>query len=118
MKQRPPRTHSTETLYPYTTLFRSIGFEQAIALNSVSGLDLQAQRIGGGVQAIGIVINQAGQLGCHIGESIRAKLPLDLFPYLWLGFVERFNLGRLHIVGLAYMIAAGAIYHTRYLPFL
>src|SRR3546814_10574234 len=76
MKQRPPRTHSTETLYPYTTLFRSIGFEQAIARNAVSGLDLQAQRIGGGLQAIGIVIDQAGQLGCHIGESIRAKLPI------------------------------------------
>src|SRR3546814_3405066 len=28
MRRRPPRSTRTDTLFPYTTLFRSVGFEQ------------------------------------------------------------------------------------------
>src|SRR3546814_14624841 len=44
MLRRPPRSTRTDTLFPYTTLFRSKGFlsaEQIAASHAVMGLDTQ-----------------------------------------------------------------------------
>src|SRR3546814_3316860 len=44
MIRRPPRSTRTDTLFPYTTLFRSVLYEEAVAvaLRHVVGLDHHA----------------------------------------------------------------------------
>src|SRR3546814_2732336 len=44
MTRRPPRATRTDPLLPYTTLFRSPGFECAAILDAVTGLDMNQQR--------------------------------------------------------------------------
>src|SRR3546814_9787325 len=49
MIRRPPRSTRTDTLFPYTTLFRSVGGQQAgLFLPEVEELPGQGLRIGGG----------------------------------------------------------------------
>src|SRR3546814_20617519 len=44
MTRRPPRATRTDPLLPYTTLFRSPGFECAASLDAGTGLDMNQQR--------------------------------------------------------------------------
>src|SRR3546814_13771090 len=69
MIRRPPRSTRTDTLFPYTTLFRSIGVGLAIGL----GPDM----LSGGETLIGEIIGLASAL-CWATATIinkRANLP-------------------------------------------
>src|SRR3546814_19642240 len=48
MRRRPPRSTRTDTLFPYTTLFRSC-FDGTIDVNGVSGLNISEISAGGRV---------------------------------------------------------------------
>src|SRR3546814_8156568 len=43
MIRRPPRSTRTDTLFPYTTLFRSDGYAAALNLDIAAGLDIAGQ---------------------------------------------------------------------------
>src|SRR3546814_6083630 len=45
MIRRPPRSTRTDTLFPYTTLFRSDGFEFWVRYKSLVGASLLAMRL-------------------------------------------------------------------------
>src|SRR3546814_1503003 len=60
MRRRPPRSTRTDTLFPYTTLFRSVR-DQCVALER--GLDLGRQRLG-----IGGRCTVAARLAMHLGD--------------------------------------------------
>src|SRR3546814_19033304 len=51
MIRRPPRSTRTDTLFPYTTLFRSAGRAAAVAGSGGGRLDPCARRRGGGRRA-------------------------------------------------------------------
>src|SRR3546814_10707065 len=46
MIRRPPRSTRTDTLFPYTTLFRSHPLQRSVETRPALGLDLARQRIG------------------------------------------------------------------------
>src|SRR3546814_19540670 len=48
MIRRPPRSTRTDTLFPYTTLFRS-DFAQQLADNCPDGIDVYFENVGGKV---------------------------------------------------------------------
>src|SRR3546814_9774520 len=89
MKRRPPRSTRTDTLFPYTTLFRSVQLpalprgkrarDMAIALagNRARGVRRSQQRLG--VDVVGI-----GEAGFLSGNRSHAHPLFDLFravPY-------------------------------------
>src|SRR3546814_10831816 len=65
MIRRPPRSTRTDTLFPYTTLFRSVGLEEALAAGQAgeggAALDLH----GGGRQPQSHLVAAVGQCGHH-----------------------------------------------------
>src|SRR3546814_3169287 len=52
MIRRPPRSTRTDTLFPYTTLFRSIGLFRQLGQHAA---DLVAHVVGGGIDVAGQV---------------------------------------------------------------
>src|SRR3546814_1942339 len=78
MIRRPPRSTRTDTLFPYTTLFRSIGIERLVG----SG----RQRLGGGtVEHVGAAHLRLGRLrlagglaarGVFLAKGITHRVPL------------------------------------------
>src|SRR3546814_4923664 len=69
MIRRPPRSTRTDTLFPYTTLFRSHRAVQGQRLRTVAGAGLQHHRVaadaGAAVAAVGIDL----QPGLEIARS-------------------------------------------------
>src|SRR3546814_13177467 len=64
MIRRPPRSTRTDTLFPYTTLFRSLGSEAEALLEGECQVHLDLER---GAQALGdevdrVLVHQVGNL--------------------------------------------------------
>src|SRR3546814_5379394 len=58
MLRRPPRSTRTDTLFPYTTLFRSVnGAAVAIVRDDLEAVDA-VEPDAGGIGAVGIVVGQ------------------------------------------------------------
>src|SRR3546814_17561737 len=77
MRRRPPRSTRTDTLFPYTTLFRSdVGVHAA--LTGRAGARIERALVGRGVEQVGIV--PEGRLGAvavmhvevHHGDAAQA----------------------------------------------
>src|SRR3546814_8050872 len=45
MIRRPPRSTRTDTLFPYTTLFRSVGLRRVLVVDRLAGVLLQVQAL-------------------------------------------------------------------------
>src|SRR3546814_11477899 len=78
MIRRPPRSTRTDTLFPYTTLFRSRALPRGIGalrpgLQSVQIID-GPLRVGGGLEDGPLVVLQDLEPGGHIGGMLRADL--------------------------------------------
>src|SRR3546814_6722591 len=73
MIRRPPRSTRTDTLFPYTTLFRSLDGVRhllAAALRDRLGAGLLAERLEGRADHV-VGIRGADRLGHHIGNAQR-----------------------------------------------
>src|SRR3546814_8073094 len=66
MIRRPPRSTRTDTLFPYTTLFRSIGPRR-------QGLDL-FERIGLVLEQVGVMLAQHAGTGARRSEEHTSEL--------------------------------------------
>src|SRR3546814_15512939 len=60
MIRRPPRSTRTDTLCPYTTLFRSAGDQALVAVG---------QRVGEGVDRLGMLDDAADVVQRHVAEA-------------------------------------------------
>src|SRR3546814_15311097 len=74
MIRRPPRSTRTDTLFPYTTLFRSDGSGSAIlptpAIGGVGLLDDWSKYATIGFKGSGDVLVVIGTRGGHLGQSL------------------------------------------------
>src|SRR3546814_17479130 len=74
MIRRPPRSTRTDTLFPYTTLFRSLGVRR------VAGVDAVEERVGAreaaGHRAGVPVRHQAAELRLHLDGAQRGSIVL------------------------------------------
>src|SRR3546814_10990264 len=52
MRRRPPRSTRTDTLFPYTTLFRSLTFQQIIAIDDQYLFSVTQRVINNGAAAV------------------------------------------------------------------
>src|SRR3546814_12299456 len=78
MKRRPPRSTRTDTLFPYTTLFRSpMGFYP------VSMLVAEARRSGVEVRAVDV---QHSRWDCHLERDAQGRAAIRLGLRLVRGF--------------------------------
>src|SRR3546814_3496941 len=68
MRRRPPRSTRTDTLFPYTTLFRSVGQGQG-------ALDVVGDGFGGGIRDI--VHRQDDDVIAHADTSVIAAVSLE-----------------------------------------
>src|SRR3546814_18126433 len=68
MIRRPPRSTRTDTLFPYTTLFRSIA---ATADGTIWAHWLQKARGEGGVAAYDIIVSHSTDNGLHWSPPVR-----------------------------------------------
>src|SRR3546814_21009410 len=74
MKRRPPRSTRTDTLFPYTTLFRSRQFQRQAEQVALRGLKKKAVRVvGRGGADAQVVVVAAPQL--HAFEEAGLELP-------------------------------------------
>src|SRR3546814_3679363 len=92
MIRRPPRSTRTDTLFPYTTLFRSIGVGLAIGL----GPDM----LSGGETLIGEIIGLASALCWATATIINKRANLPFGPW-GLSFWQML-IGSIAVLGLAY----------------
>src|SRR3546814_6614988 len=72
MIRRPPRSTRTDTLFPYTTLFRSSG---EVLCASASAADVQAAADGGGVRPLFPDRALLSRRGCARRSLARRVLP-------------------------------------------
>src|SRR3546814_7785185 len=74
MIRLPPRSTRTDTLFPYTTLFRSLAVDDAAAIDAVPAQRLDrgvAERILGERGGEGDVVAEQGECGRDIGFGAR-----------------------------------------------
>src|SRR3546814_2214892 len=69
--RRPPRSTRTDTLFPYTTLFRSIGFDAAARRRWLFRRDLLCGL--GGVDLGGLGLDQLDDVIDHVGILHRSE---------------------------------------------
>src|SRR3546814_6098396 len=103
MRRRPPISTLTDTLFPYTTLFRSVrssrslrpagledlGADQALpqqdghrGIGVVGIADAGPNRVADGVRRVAAVAGDAGQLQVRLGRSAHRDLPrVELAPF-------------------------------------
>src|SRR3546814_17381332 len=62
MIRRPPRSTRTDTLFPYTTLFRSIG--------GVGVIEDMNKAVGIGFKRTGDIVLAVGERAGHLGQSV------------------------------------------------
>src|SRR3546814_11672462 len=103
MRRRPPRSTRTDTLFPYTTLFRSARQTFVIVL----GLDLDLAEVDGivGLHAAGET-GALDRFGAQVIERLDAKLPRTEMEhqevrFLDIGGDEEIERGRLFDIGRA-----------------
>src|SRR3546814_17394369 len=81
MIRRPPRSTRTDTLFPYTTLFRSVGERPVIGLVGVRPVSVESHFLekigGGGFCVFGFVFGTLA-VGCHgdassVGRALRDR---------------------------------------------
>src|SRR3546814_11700273 len=85
MIRRPPRSTRTDTLFPYTTLFRSVGITQGLSvLNSTQEGDTPASRIGadGQFTSFNAWANWTGDIIGPITARLEAAGQLTSSPFL------------------------------------
>src|SRR3546814_18752882 len=89
MTRRPPRSTRTDTLFPYTTLFRSAELPIAMAVTTVNrfcGSSMQAIHM-----AAGAIQLDAGEAFICAGIESMSRVPMAGFnPLLHPGLAERF----------------------------
>src|SRR3546814_15792768 len=84
MIRRPPRSTRTDTLFPYTTLFRSV--EQQVLSGDVAGPG--AAQEGRGVAELGRIAGPPGRHRCHpLGMHGIVRLALGLRGGVYAGAV-------------------------------
>src|SRR3546814_3761079 len=72
----PPRSTRTDTLFPYTTLFRSSGTDRAALNTEAQALKAEIDRISSTTSFNGVKLldgsfsNAAFQIGANVGETI------------------------------------------------
>src|SRR3546814_9243138 len=55
MIRRPPRSTRTDTLFPYTTLFRSVGLRRVLVVDRLAGVLLQVQALDADLAGIAVL---------------------------------------------------------------
>src|SRR3546814_6567720 len=73
MLRRPPRPTRTSTLFPYTTLFRSVGGreQQGVADREAAAFDAPGQDAPA-VELVDVLDRQAQRLGAEAGMAMKA----------------------------------------------
>src|SRR3546814_6501071 len=71
MIRRPPRSTRTDTLFPYTTLFRSDGVGVGGEWHPFALLGLHLQPGGAGADQQGDQVDVFVRTGAHVGDVIR-----------------------------------------------
>src|SRR3546814_5195158 len=74
MIRRPPRSTRTDTLFPYTTLFRSVGpdLQQALADSGLAQvLQVDAERLA--VGELGVVLALQREVGKELDDVARSE---------------------------------------------
>src|SRR3546814_1194192 len=75
MIRRPPRSTRTDTLFPYTTLFRSVGIGEARLNRAVERLPHRIDAIDRRARGVGRVI-AAPQVERHLRRRLAIPMPL------------------------------------------
>src|SRR3546814_3587796 len=73
MIRRPPRSTRTDTLFPYTTLFRSLSTDPPRVVAARLGVDEHL------LAGLAVAHEHVGRRGAPLLERV-LRLPLDLFP--------------------------------------
>src|SRR3546814_19142693 len=97
MIRRPPRSTRTDTLFPYTTLFRSIrntagsrtvaagiGQQHRRIITRNQPLVAVGRRVGEGVQGLGVLDDAADEVARslrHTSIAVAGEQRIALFPY-------------------------------------
>src|SRR3546814_7665901 len=102
MMRRPPRSTRTDTLFPYTTLFRSRDKARAIVKAVEGGKDLTAaaREAGpniGNVQAIGGSRAELGQNGQPVPPELALLFSMAKNSVKTLFFAIEKKIGRAHV---------------------
>src|SRR3546814_17779635 len=97
MIRRPPRSTRTDTLFPYTTLFRSHMEDDPASLELWGGIECTIARIGD------IWRNQISETGhhersCDIDRIVELGIKTIRYPILWEEISPRHpEIGRAHV---------------------
>src|SRR3546814_11642815 len=75
MIRRPPRSTRTDTLFPYTTLFRSLGVDVAVVNELVAGRGDRSVRIHRG---IAVIPDRMACIQHHLAASVQAAIISDV----------------------------------------
>src|SRR3546814_11634904 len=88
---RPPRSTRTDTLFPYTTLFRSVGERGWLDLARSDGREVDAFDNEDAVYLLGIMPDEGVVAGSRLVPSLKPHLMSEVFPELALDGVPRAN---------------------------
>src|SRR3546814_19292033 len=71
MIRRPPRSTRTDTLFPYTTLFRSIGVALSnIYTKAIPGAKVSVQPTKASVENLNLLTTGKGELALTLGDTL------------------------------------------------
>src|SRR3546814_1592215 len=81
MVRRPPRSTRTDTLFPYTTLFRSAVIDAVAKVTHIAPADADGRIIGSPVVAPGVIEYDVGRLGLCAGiTGARYTTTTEVYP--------------------------------------